>query len=126
MSSHKSSSGSSSSRKPRRSIPRETKTKVVRKETSDISDEKLDELMKEWSKVKRQISDLETREKSIKEFISDIMKDEGITFLNTDNYQVTKRLQKRSTVSQKDLPEEIWKKYSKTSEFPVYYLKRVE
>lgn len=126
MSSHKSSSGSSSSRKSRRSIPRENKTKVVRKETSDISDEKLDELMKEWSKVKRQISDLEIREKSIKEFISDIMKDEGISSLNTDNYQVTRRLQKRSTVSQKDLPEEIWKKYSKTSEFPVYYLKRIE
>lgn len=96
-----------------------------RDKSSNISDEKLEDLMKEWSKVKRQISELEDREKSIKELVTDIMKEEDVNSLYTDNYKVVRKIQKRSTVSQKDLPEDIWKKYSKTSEFPVFYLKRV-
>jgi len=93
--------------------------------SNKISEEKLDELMKEWSKVKRQASEIEQREKSIKELISDIMKDKDTSVLSTENYQVVRKIQKRSSVSQKDLPPEIWDKYSKLSEFPVYYLKRV-
>lgn len=92
---------------------------------SNISDEKLEDLMKEWSKVKRNISELEDREKSIKELVTDIMKDESVDSLYTDNYKVVRKIQKRSTVSQKDLPEDIWKKYSRLSEFPVFYLKRL-
>lgn len=92
---------------------------------SDISEEKLEDLMREWSKVKRNISELEDREKTIKSIVTDIMKDENVDSLYTDNYQVVKKVQKRSSVSQKDLPEDVWKKYSKVSEFPVFYLKRV-
>ena len=92
---------------------------------SDISNEKLEDLMKEWSKVKRNISELEDREKTIKSIVTDIMKDENVDSLYTDNYRVVKKFQKRSSVSQKDIPEDIWKKYSKVSEFPVFYLKRI-
>ena len=30
----------------------------------------------------------------------------------------------RATVSKKDLPTDIWNKYSKESSFPIYYLKQ--
>ncbi|MDD4931764.1 MAG: hypothetical protein PHG66_06510 [Candidatus Colwellbacteria bacterium] len=100
-------------------------TSRSKESSSSISDERLDDLMKEWSKVKRNISELEDREKSIKALVTDIMKDENVDSLYTDSYNVVRKIQKRSTVSQKDLPEEIWRKYSKTSEFPVFYLKRV-
>jgi predicted phage-related endonuclease len=92
--------------------------------STGISDDKLEDLMREWSKVKIKISELEDREKSIKTLVTDIMKDEGVDSLYTDNYKVTRRTQRRSTVSQKDLPEEVWRKYSKTSEFSVFYLKK--
>lgn len=100
-------------------------SKFTSESTNRISDEKLEDLMKEWSRVKRQISELEDREKSIKELVNDIMKEENVDSLYTDNYKVTRKIQKRYTVSQRDLPEDIWKKYSKKSEFPVLYLKRV-
>lgn len=100
-------------------------TSSPRSSNKDISDDKLEDLMKEWSKVKRQISELDDREKSIKALVTDIMKDENVSSLYTENYKVERKIQRRSTVSQKDLPEDVWKKYSKTSEFPVFYLKRI-
>ena len=110
-----------SSRKSGKSLSVDTESQ----RSSDISDERLDDLMREWTKVKRNISELEDREKSIKALVTDIMKDEKVDSLYTDNYKVVRKTQKRSTVSQKDLPEELWRKYSKTSEFPVFYLKRL-
>ena len=44
--------------------------------SKDISDEKLEKLLAEWSKAKHQIAQLEAREKDIKELISDIMKED--------------------------------------------------
>lgn len=92
---------------------------------SGVSDDKLEKLLNEWSKVKHQISQLDQREKDIKELITDIMSEEKTTTLFTDNYKVTKKTQRRSHLSQKDVPEDVWKKYSKTTEFSVFYLKRV-
>jgi len=105
---------SPAARSPKRSI-----------KNSSITEEKLEDLLREWSKVKRQISELEGREKSIKQLVVDIMKEEGVDSLYTDNYGVVKRIQKRLSVSQRDLPDDIWNRYAKTSEFPVFYLKRV-
>ena len=122
MSSRKSLSVQTSPSRSRNNSTRHSSSSSSR---SNISDEKLEDLMKEWSKVKRNISELEEREKSIKELVSDIMKDESVDSLYTDNYKVVRKIQKRSTVSQKDLPDDIWKKYSRISEFPVFYLKRL-
>jgi predicted phage-related endonuclease len=108
---------------PSRSPPSRSPKRSIK--NSSITEEKLDDLLREWSKVKRQISELEGREKSIKELIVDIMKEEGVDSLYTDNYGVVKRIQKRLSVSQKDLPDDIWKRYAKSTEFPVFYLKRV-
>lgn len=122
--SHKSRKFLSVDTSPTRSSRTERSDSRSSDRSSSISDERLEDLMKEWSKVKRNISELEDREKSIKVLVTDIMKDEKVDSLYTDNYKVVRRMQKRSTVSQKDLPEELWRKYSKTSEFPVFYLKR--
>lgn len=92
---------------------------------SGVSDEKLEKLLAEWSKVKHQISQLEHREQDIKELISDIMKEEKTTSLYTENYKVSKKIQSRSHLSQKDVPRDIWDKYSKKIEYPVFHLKRI-
>lgn len=93
--------------------------------SSDISDEKLEKLLSEWSKAKHQIAKLEAREKDIKSLVADIMKEEDTSTLYTENYKVTRRNQNRSCISQKDVPEDIWVKYAKKTTFPVFYLKRV-
>lgn len=123
--SHKSHKSLSVNTSPSRTSRSERDSPRSSDRSSNISDERLEDLMREWSKVKRNISELEDREKSIKALVTDIMKDEKVDSLYTDNYKVVRKIQRRSTVSQKDLPEDIWKKYSKTSEFSVFYLKRV-
>lgn len=90
-----------------------------------VSNDKLEKLLSEWSKVKNQVSQLEKREKDIKDLVTDIMDDDKTDSLYTENYKVTKKIQRRSHLTQKDVPKDIWDKYSKTSEFPVFYLKRI-
>lgn len=96
-----------------------------RSSSTDISDEKLEKLLSEWSKAKHQIAKLEAREKDIKQLVSDIMKEDDTSSIYTENYKVTKRNQSRSCISQKDVPEDIWNKYSKKTSFLVFNLKRV-
>lgn len=92
---------------------------------SGVSDEKLDKLLSEWFKLKAQINMFQKREADIKELINDIMREENKRMLQTENYLVSKRNQKRTGVSQKDIPEDVWNRYSKTTEFSVFQLKRL-
>ncbi len=101
-----------------------SRSKSQERETKSVSSEELEKLLSEWSKIKQQLSQLETKEKKMKQLVEDIMSDEKTNKLDSENYSVTKRIQKRSQVSQKDLPSDLWLKYSKTSEFSVLYLKR--
>ena len=101
-----------------------SRSKSLEREVKSVSPEELEKLLSEWSKIKQQLSQLETREKKIKQLVEDIMQDDKTNKLDSENYTVTKRIQKRSQVSQKDVPSDIWSKYAKTSEFSVLYLKR--
>lgn len=99
-------------------------------EQTKLSSE-VEDLLKEWSKIKRQRAILEEQEDNIKELVAELMdknsnrNKKGADILESENYYVTRRTQKRSTISQKDVPRDIWDKYSKTSEYKVYTLKRV-
>lgn len=88
-------------------------------------DDKLDKLLHEWSKVKHQISQLEQREKDIKNFVMDTMIEQKTNSLHTENYKVYRRLQKKSHISKDMMPDELWSKYSKKIEYPVFYLRRI-
>ncbi len=90
-----------------------------------LSEQELDTLLNEWSKVKSQKSKLEEREEKIKKLVMDIMDKQDTNKLYSDNYEVTHREQKRSFISQKDLPEDLWEKYKKTTKFSVVTLKRL-
>lgn len=91
-----------------------------------VSPEKLEELFKEWKSIKKQISNLETREDEIKELIKDLMKEVRSDRLKGLSYVVEQKTQTRSTISKKDVPEDVWDKYSKTSTCKVLYLKRTD
>lgn len=91
-----------------------------------LSTDKLEELFKEWKKVKKEISLLESREQEIKDVIKDLMKEVGSDKLKGINYYVEKKRQVRTTISKKDVPEDIWEKYSKDSTCEVLYLKRFD
>ncbi len=92
---------------------------------SSVSDKQLEQLLMQWSKVKKDILELEEKEKKYKKLISNLMEDDNTDSLFSDTYVVKRRIQKRKTVSQKDLPVDIWERYAKQSEFPVFTLKKI-
>ena len=57
-----------------------------------------------------------------KKFADKVMRAEGKKSMESKYYRVTKRLQERRTMSQKNIPNDIWDKYSKKTEFEAYYL----
>lgn len=91
-----------------------------------VSPEKLEELFKEWKSIKKQMSELETRETEIKDLIKDLMREVRSDRLKGLKYVVEQKSQSRTTMSKKDVPEDIWEKYSKTSTCKVLYLKRLD
>ena len=90
-----------------------------------LSPERLDRIFSEWVKIKAQKSLLEKREADIKEIINDIMREEGKVVLSTENYHVSKIKQHRTGITKGDVPEDIWTRYSKRSEFDAFRLKRL-
>ena len=90
----------------------------------DVSDENLERLLSEWAKIKRQMSSLEQREADIKKFIADVMDERKKNILDTENFQVKRRLQKKTHVKKSDVPTDIWNKYSVFSEYYMYTLKK--
>lgn len=93
---------------------------------SHLSPEKLEELFKEWKKVKKEISSLESREQEIKDIVKDLMKEVNSNKLKGINHYVEKKSQVRTTISKKDVPLDVWDKYSKDSSCDVLYLKRYD
>lgn len=94
-------------------------------EKSSVSDDQLDELLREWSKIKKTIVEYEEKEAKCKKLIAKLMDEEDSDSLFSDSYIVKRRIQKRKTITQKDLPSEVWDKYARQIQFPVFTLKKI-
>ena len=85
----------------------------------------LDILLKEWYHLKKDKSKLDDREEEIKSIINKIMKKEKTNKLEGEDFVVTKKYQKKKYLSKNIVPEDIWDKYKKETEYSVLYLKRL-
>ena len=103
----------------------DTNQKRFTSKKANISDEKLETLLKEWAYTKKRLTELEETEKKYKDSITKLMNKEDTDSLFSDSYIVKRRIQKRKTISQKDLPQELWEKYAKQIEYPVITLKKL-
>ena len=85
----------------------------------------LETLFSEWNSLKKKKAELEDREEQIKKIIHKIMKIENTNSLESDNFKVSRKYQSREFLTKSNVPSDIWSKYSKKSEFPVLYLKKI-
>ncbi len=92
--------------------------------SKSMSEKYLEDLLNEWTKIKEQLSKLEEKQDKIKKLVGRMMDEEKETSFETDSYRVSRRTQTRKSVAQKDLPKDIWDKYSKETTFPVFTVKR--
>jgi hypothetical protein len=90
---------------------------------SDDSVSKIKEAVEEWYKAKEKVAFYEKQSEKIKQQVIDYMKNKEVETLVTTNYIVSKKSMSRDTLSKKDVPDDLWKKYAKNISYDAYYIK---
>lgn len=91
-----------------------------------IDKDDIEELLSNWYNIKQQITNLEKKCEKYKQYSEKIMNKLDNDSLESSNYTLKRTSMTRSTISKKDVPVEIWNRYSKRSSFPVYYLHPID
>ena len=90
----------------------------------DYSTDDVDTLLEKWHDTKEQISILEKRLENYKKYAERIMDNEDKDEINNSNYSLTRRNMSRTTLSKDDLPKDIWNKYARNINYPMYILRK--
>jgi hypothetical protein len=84
--------------------------------------EEIEELLNNWNKIKENISMLEKKMEQCKHTAEKLMDNNNTDKLDSKLYTLERRELNRTSISKKDLPEEIWNRFSKESFYNVFYL----
>lgn len=87
-------------------------------DTTEIKD-----LVKKWYESKRKSGEYEKIADKTKDIIVSYMEENELDTIRTDDYVVTKKSMSRNFLTKKDMPEEVWQKYSRNKVFDSYYIK---
>jgi hypothetical protein len=79
-------------------------------------------LLEKWFKTKQEITSLEAKCEKYKSYTEQIMNSKNNNSLSGTYHQLKRREMSRTTISRKDVPKDIWDKYSRVSSYPAYYL----
>ena len=90
----------------------------------DYSTDDVDTILEKWHDTKEQISSLEKRLEKYKKYAERIMDNEDKDEINNSNYSLTRRNMSRTTLSKDDLPKDIWNKYARNINYPMYILRK--
>jgi hypothetical protein len=88
----------------------------------DIND--IDELLKNWNDAKIEIASLEKKCDKYKKYCEKIMNKLDKNILTGTNFSVRRVDMERDSISKKDVPKDIWNKYSNRTSFSSFYLKQ--
>ena len=88
----------------------------------DLNNKEIETLLDKWFSTKQEISKLESKCEKYKKCAEIILNNKNTNHISTDFHKLTRKEISRSSISKKDVPKDIWNKYSKTQSFPVYYL----
>ena len=82
----------------------------------------IDYLMDNWYQAKQEISELEKKCEKYKRLANKIMNSQETNKLYNSDYSLSRRDMTRSTLTKKDVPIDIWDKYSKECTYSSFYL----
>ena len=86
----------------------------------------VDTLLKKWDETKEQISLLEKKLEKYKKYAERIMDNEDKDEINNSRYSLTRRNMSRTTLSKDDIPKDIWSKYARNINYPMYILRKTK
>jgi len=90
---------------------------------SEDSISKIKEAVEEWHKAKEKVAFYEKQSEKLKQQVIEYMKNKEVETLVTTNYIVSKKSMSRDSLSKKDVPDDVWKKYAKNISYDAYYIK---
>jgi hypothetical protein len=83
---------------------------------------KIDEIVQKWYHAKKEASFLEKKCNKYRKEVEEYMKKNGKLSLKSGNIRVQRKEQRRTGVLKRDLPPEVWDKYSSVSIYNVMYI----
>jgi hypothetical protein len=81
-------------------------------------------ILEKWYSIRKQIKELEEKEKFLKYKIHQIMNQRETNTLRSEYFFCERQVRQRTDVKKQTIPEEIWDQYSQTYEYPVLLLKK--
>lgn len=81
------------------------------------------EAVEEWYKSKEKVAFYEKQVDKLKQKVIEYMKEKEVETIVTTNYIVSKRVLSRDSLTKKDVPEDVWKKYARNLSYDAYYIK---
>ena len=90
-----------------------------------MSEDSYNKILDDWQYAKDQLKKYEDLCEKYKSQINKIMVKNNKNSLTTDKYKVSKRSQIVSRISKNSVPEDIWEKYSTSTMFDVFTLKKI-
>jgi predicted RNase H-like nuclease (RuvC/YqgF family) len=82
----------------------------------------INNLLESWSNAKAEITKLEKKIEKYKRLANIIMDGQSENSVSSESFTLKRKELSRNTISKKDVPKDIWDKYSNTSSFSCYYL----
>ena len=90
----------------------------------DYDTNDIDTLLEKYNDTKEQISILEKKLEKYKKYAERIMDDEDKDEISNFNFSLTRRNMSRTTLSKNDIPKDIWNKYARNINYPMYILRK--
>ena len=87
-----------------------------------MSLEEINTLIDKWYETKTQISSLEAKLDKYKKYVSKIMDNNNTNSISNKKYKISRKKMSRDIISKKDIPTDLWSKYSKKTTYDSYYL----
>lgn len=89
-----------------------------------MNNEDLDKILKEWFNTKEEHALLTKRIEKYKMQIHKIMNNNNTNSLKTKNFKVLKKNNSKEIIAKKNIPSDLWEKYSTISNFNCLYLSK--
>lgn len=119
-----SSSSSSNNRAPRFSPSKRSPNRIYRDENERISLEPadIDDLITNFYETKLQLKELQQKEERYKKLIHRLLDITHTSQIKSRALQITKRVQRKRIMTKQDVPEDIWKQYSREIEVSMLFI----
>ena len=91
-----------------------------------MQDTEIEKIAEKWFKYKQELSEIEKKVQKYKELLEGEMNNQGVNYLSTKKFEISRISCSKNTISKKDVPKEVWDSYSKKSKYFMYSLKEIK